>query len=97
LFFSQTGEYDRFDCTYSKEIIIPFNSFESQDITAKPQLNQVVFYTYRDQFTYWYKINAKIDGKISFNVSAINDSDNYAICIYQYNLTDFVISYIFKR
>jgi outer membrane protein OmpA-like peptidoglycan-associated protein len=87
-FFSQTGEFDRFDCTYSKEITIPFNYSETQSL-VKPQLNQVVFYSYRDQFTYWYKITSKTDDKLNFKVSAINDSDSYVIFVYQYNNSDF--------
>lgn len=88
-YYAQLGELERYDCTYSKEITVPFNDFESQSTNTKPQLNQVVFYSYRDQFTYWYKITAKTNEKISFNVSAINDSDSYVVYIYQYNNTDF--------
>ncbi len=86
--FGQLGELDRFDCTYSKEITLPFNYSESKSI-VNPQLNQVIFYSYRDQFTYWYKITSKIDDKINFKVSAINDSDSYVIFVYQYNNLDF--------
>jgi outer membrane protein OmpA-like peptidoglycan-associated protein len=88
-FFSQTGELDRFDCLYSKEITIPFDYSELPSVLIKPQLNQVVFYSYRDQFTYWYKISCKTDGEIKFYVSSINDSDSYAVYIYQYNNSDF--------
>jgi outer membrane protein OmpA-like peptidoglycan-associated protein len=86
--FGQLGELDRFDCTYSKEITLPFNYSETKSI-VKPQLNQVVFYSYRDQFTYWYKITCKTDDKLDFKVSAINDSDSYVIFVYQYNNLDF--------
>lgn len=86
--FGQLGELDRFDCTYSKEITVPFNYSETQSL-VKPQLNQVVFYSYRDQFTYWYKISCKTDDKLNFKVSAINDSDSYVIFVYQYNNSDF--------
>ena len=43
-YYAQLGELERFDCTYSKEITIPFNYSETQT-KNKPQLNQVVFYT----------------------------------------------------
>jgi outer membrane protein OmpA-like peptidoglycan-associated protein len=86
--YSQTGELDRFDCTYSKEIIIPFNYSETQ-LAVSPQLNQTVFYSYRDQFTYWYKIVAKSDETLMFKFAALNDSDSYVVYIYQYNSTDF--------
>lgn len=86
---AQTGELDRYDCTYSKEITFPFNYSENPNKVVKPQLNQVVFYTYRDQFTYWYKITSKLDGELSFKIAAINDSDSYVAYIYQYNETDF--------
>ncbi len=84
----QMGELERFDCTYSKEITVPFDFSETNSI-AKPQLNQVVFYSYRDQFTYWYKITAKANEKLFFKVSTINDSDSYVVYIYQYNNPDF--------
>jgi len=86
--FSQTGEVEKFDCTYSKEIIIPFNYSEKQ-LLIKPQLKQVLFYSYRDQFTYWYKIVAKSNETLRFHISAINDSDSYAVYVYQFNQTDF--------
>jgi outer membrane protein OmpA-like peptidoglycan-associated protein len=87
-YYAQLGELERFDCTYSKEIIIPFNYSETH-IDVKPQLNQVVFYSYRDQFTYWYKITAKSNNKLSLNITAINDSDSYVVYCYQYNNADF--------
>lgn len=87
-FYGQIGELDRFDCTYSKEITVPFNFSETNSI-IKPQLNQVVFYSYRDQFTYWYKITAKANEKLTFKVSTINDSDSYVVYLYQYNYSDF--------
>ncbi|MBI3518191.1 MAG: OmpA family protein [Bacteroidetes bacterium] len=86
--YSQTGELDRFDCTYSKEVIIPFNYSATQSV-VKPQLNQVVFYSYRDQFTYWYKIVAKSNATLKFKVAALNDSDSYAVYSYQYDPADF--------
>lgn len=75
------------DCTYSKEIIIPFN-YQLQ-LDQKPLLNQTVFYTHRDQFSYWYKIIVKEESVISFEAKPINDSDGYAIYVYQYNHPDF--------
>ena len=86
--FGQMGELERFDCTYSKEITVPFD-FSETNSNTKPQLNQVVFYSYRDQFTYWYKITAKANEKLFFKVSTINDSDAYVVYVYQYNNPDF--------
>ena len=78
------------DCTYSKEIIIPFNySSANAAVKTKHHLNQTVFYSYRDQFSYWYKIVVKDNATLRFKVSAINDSDEYAVYVYQYNLPDF--------
>jgi len=77
------------DCTYSKEIIVPFNYTPDGLSKNKPQLNQTVFYSYRDQFSYWYKIIAKENATLRFKVSAINDSDEYAVYVYQYNEKDF--------
>lgn len=84
----QNGEFDKYDCNLSKEILIPFDYSENQ-ATNKPLLNQTVFYGYRDQFTYWYRILAKKDFTVYFNISALNDSDSYSIYTYQYNNTDF--------
>lgn len=86
--FSQGGEF-RNECTYSKEIIVPFNWSESGLATEKPMLNQTVFYNYREQFSYWYKILAKESGTLSFYVKPINDSDEYVVYVYQYNESDF--------
>lgn len=86
--FPQGGEF-RNDCTYAKEIVVPF-SWSEKGVTAEPpMLNQTVFYNYREQFSYWYKVLAKADGKVSFHVKAINDSDEYALYVYQYNEADF--------
>ncbi len=86
--YGQVGELERFDCNYSKGITVPFDYSESQK-NIKPQLNQVVFYSYRDQFTYWYRITAKFNEKLNFKVAAMNDSDSYVVYVYQYNDIDF--------
>jgi outer membrane protein OmpA-like peptidoglycan-associated protein len=85
--FSQ-GEF-RNDCTYAKEIIVPFSWRESGAADEKPMLDQTVFYNYREQFSYWYKILAKETGTLSFYAKAINDSDEYVLYVYQYNEADF--------
>jgi len=77
------------DCTYAKEIIIPFNYAENGTVKAKHNLNQTVFYNYREQFSYWYKIVVKDNAALKFKVKPINDSDEYAVYFYQYNSTDF--------
>ncbi|MEO8761421.1 MAG: OmpA family protein [Bacteroidia bacterium] len=77
------------DCTYSKEIIIPFNYSTDAVSNSKPQLNQTVFYSYRDQFSYWYKVIAKENATLHFKVNSINDSDEYVVYVYQYNEKDF--------
>lgn len=87
-FFAQHNEEDRNDCTYAKEIIVPFNYHDSAH-TGRPLLNQTVFYSFRDQFSFWYKIIAKENTVISFKAKAINDSDTYAMYVYQYNEADF--------
>lgn len=84
--FSQNPEGPS-DCTYSKEIVIPFNYQLQSD--QKPLLNQTVFYSHRDQFSFWYKIIAKEESVISFETKPINDSDEFAIYVYQYNNPDF--------
>ena len=85
---AQSGELDRYDCTYAKDIYIPFN-YSPNNKPVKPKLNQVAFYGFKDQFTYWYKIIVKSNEKIEFTISAINDSDSYLVYIYQYNQSDF--------
>ncbi len=77
------------DCTYAKEIIIPFNYSESGKPTTKHNLNQTVFYNYRDQFSFWYKIVVKDNAMLKFKVKPVNDSDEYAVYVYQYNEKDF--------
>jgi len=80
---SQNGELRKFDCSYAKEIIVPF------DHDGKPLLNQKVFYSFRDQFTYWYKVVVKEDHILNFKVKALNDSDAYSVYVYTYNQPDF--------
>ncbi len=77
------------DCTYAKEIIIPFNYSENGTAKTKHNLNQTVFYNYRDQFSYWYKIIVKDNATLKFKVKPVNDSDEYAVYVYQYNAADF--------
>src|ERR1700751_1327441 len=86
------------DCTYSKEVIIPFNYSESGvPVKTKHHLNQTVFYGYRDQFSYWYKIIVKENDTLKFKVSAINDSDEYAVYVYQYNEKDFCEKVYYRK
>jgi len=85
--FSQVGEGGN-DCTLSKEIDIPFNSPDNPN-APKHSLNQTVFYGYHDQFTFWYKIVVKENATLSYKVTALNDSDTYAVYVYQYNQVDF--------
>lgn len=87
-FYGQGGELGQFDCNFTKEITVPFNFSETQS-NSTPLLNQVVFYSYRDQFSYWYKITVKQNEIVHFDVFAINDSDSYEVYIYQYNYSDF--------
>lgn len=81
---AQTGELDHFDCLYAKEVVVPFKA-----VDFTPVLDQTVFYSYRDQFSYWYRINVKDNASLTFKVSPINDSDTYAVYVYQYNGDDF--------
>jgi len=83
------SEFENYDCTYSKEIIIPFNYTKNGEELKKPPLNQTVFYTHRDQFSYWYKVIAKEDAIIGFKVDPIDNRDSYVIFVYQYNKNDF--------
>jgi outer membrane protein OmpA-like peptidoglycan-associated protein len=93
---AQIGELDRYDCNYSKEIIIPFNYSEAPE-NNKPLLDQTVFYSYRDQFTYWYRIIAKKNETLYYKVSALNDSDSYTVYTYQYNNPDFCNKLYFQK
>lgn len=81
----QNGELGKFDCTYAKEILVPFNYSADTAVKAKPLYNQKVFYSFRDQFTYWYKVVVKRDEQLSFKVKALNDSDAYSVMVYNYN------------
>jgi len=84
------GEFENYDCTYSKEVMIPFNSLKnSTALLTNPPLNQIVFYTHRDQFSYWYKIIVKEDCTLGFKVDPIDTRDDYAVFVYQYNKNDF--------
>jgi outer membrane protein OmpA-like peptidoglycan-associated protein len=91
---SQSGEEGN-DCTYSKEIIIPFNSPGAA--TTKHFINQTVFYSHHDQFSFFYKIVVKENSSLGFKVDALNDSDSYAVYVYQYNRKDFCNKLYFHK
>lgn len=84
-YFSQNGELGQFDCTYAKEIVVPFNYNQNE----KPLLDQKVFYSFRDQFTFWYKVVIKKSETVRFKVIPLNDSDAYSVLVYNYNQADF--------
>ena len=78
------------DCIYAKEVIVPFGSSDANAVNkSKSLLNQTVFYNYRDQFSYWYKIVVKDNTILRFKINPVNDSDEYVVYVYQYNETDF--------
>lgn len=79
---------ETYDCDFYKEIVIPL-TYSEKPTEPKPMLNQTVFYSYRDQFTYWYKVVVKDNATVHFKVSPINDSDSYSVFVYQYNANDF--------
>jgi outer membrane protein OmpA-like peptidoglycan-associated protein len=86
--YSQNGELGKQDCSYAKEVLIPFNYSADPQHTVQPMLDQKVFYTFRDQFSFWYKVVVKQDQALSFKVKALNDSDAYTVFVYNYNLPD---------
>src|ERR1039458_3138223 len=94
--FAQSIEGNN-DCMYAKEIIIPFNYQDNAANKTKHHLNQTVFYSYRDQFSYWYKVVVKENATLKFNVKPINDSDEYAVYVYQYNATDFCDKVYYRK
>ncbi|MBI3518984.1 MAG: OmpA family protein [Bacteroidetes bacterium] len=85
---AQLPTYQNYDCDFYKELLIPLSHTEKTGET-KQALNQSVFYGYRDQFTYWYRILVKENMPVTFKVNPINDSDSYSVFVYQYNTTDF--------
>jgi outer membrane protein OmpA-like peptidoglycan-associated protein len=87
-FYSQNGELGKQDCSYAKEVLIPFNYSADPQHAVQPMLNQKVFYTFRDQFSFWYKVVVKQDQTLTFKVKALNDSDAYTVFVYNYNLPD---------
>jgi outer membrane protein OmpA-like peptidoglycan-associated protein len=90
----QLGEQGN-DCTYSKEIIIPFNP--PGTVTTKHFINQTVFYSFHDQFSFFYKIVVKENSSLGFKVDPLNDSDSYAVYVYQYNRKDFCNKLYFHK
>src|ERR1035437_9951181 len=75
-----SSEYSNFDCSKAKQITIPFsttnNSFAVKNATTK---NQIVFYEYRDQFSYWYKLICTEDRLVGCKITPINKNDSYAL------------------
>ena len=83
-----TNEYSNFECSRSKQIVIPFSSTD-KNLKGKHSIHQIVFYEHRDQFSYWYKLIANEDQLIDCKISPINTTDNYALYIYKYGKEDF--------
>lgn len=94
---AQFGELGKFDCTYAKEILIPFNYSEDTTIKIQPLLQQKVFYSFRDQFTFWYKVVVKSDKTLSYKVKALNDSDSYSVYVYNYNGKSFCNDVFYQK
>lgn len=85
---AQAPVYEIYDCNFFKEVLVPFD-YSVGPTAVKHNLHQTVFYSYRDQFTYWYKVVVKENAEINFKIDPINDSDSYAVFVYQYNANDF--------
>ncbi|HXB40170.1 MAG TPA: OmpA family protein [Bacteroidia bacterium] len=85
---AQLPTYQNYDCNFYKELLIPLRHIEKTGETRQA-LNQSVFYGYRDQFTYWYRILVKENTPVTFKVDPLNDSDSYSVFVYQYNTSDF--------
>ena len=84
------SEYSNFECGHSKLIQVPFN--EKAGVEKKEDhisINQSVFYTHTDQFSYWYKVVVKEEQIISFSVNPINSNDSYSLYVYKYKQDDF--------
>lgn len=93
----QNGELGMFDCTYSKEIIVPYGYSADTSVKVKPLLEQKVFYSFRDQFTFWYKVVVKEDRLLNFKIKALNDSDAYTVYVYNYNGNGFCDKVYYKK
>ncbi len=71
------NEYSQFECAHSKLVKLPIND------------NQTTFYEYRDQFSYWYRIESCNDSIIQCKINPINEGDDYTLLVYQYDQMDF--------
>src|SRR4051812_33681394 len=86
---AQTSESGNYNCTYSKEIVIPFNRSRTGEEVKNPPLDQNISYTDNIDFSYWYKIIAKTDTIIGCRVEPIENRDSYVLLVYQYNKNNF--------
>lgn len=71
------NEYSEFECSHSKLVKFPVSD------------TQTTFYEHRDQFSFWYRIEAITDGLITCNITPLNYDDEYTLFVYQYNKLDF--------
>jgi OmpA family len=83
------NEYSNFDCSQSKLLAVPFSKNVQLKQLGLKVTNQIVFYEHRDQFSYWYKIEATDERLIDCKISPINSTDSYVIYVYKYSKDDF--------
>tara|TARA_R110001592_G_scaffold36893_2_gene123620 strand:+ start:11242 stop:12471 length:1230 start_codon:yes stop_codon:yes gene_type:complete len=71
------NEYSQFECSHSKLVKFPVTD------------TQTTFYEHRDQFSFWYRVEAVTDGLIKCNIAPLTYDDEYTLFVYQYNKLDF--------
>lgn len=71
------------DCTHPKTIIFPFTSVA--DVNTEDE----IYYQPEDKYTYWYKIEVKLAGKLVYGLIPIDSEDDYELLLYNYKGNNF--------
>jgi len=90
LFFSQkiwAQSVSKISCLMPYEISISKENNEGVDF-------KYVEYEFHDEFTFWYKINLKDNLKFSYEITSMDDNDNFNVYFYQYDGNNFCRSFI---
>jgi len=79
------------DCIHPKTISIPLSD------EIKGQTEEEIYYQPEDQYTYWYKINVVESGKFNYQLTSLNENDEYDVLIYNHTGSNFCNDVVQKK
>lgn len=82
------GQEDYPNCINPKIISLPLEN---------DSIQEQIYYQQADKYTYWYKINVKTAGKLSYQLSSISKEDDYEILVYNFKGDNFCNDVVNKK